>query len=611
MGRDFKNDLCNTYIRYFKDHIEDEGKYTTVLFLKKFPNDKLQDSFISELAALPIHSVISIDIVPISPDITAKTLQKKYIGIESDIIRQQQVRNRNNDFASGISYAKRSEKAELEDIMDSVRNDDQNMFYVGVTIIVTAETKEELNSIVKRMMAFAKEKNCKIEPHFYKQREAFNTAIPIGVRQVETLRSLLSKSVTALLPFNIQEMNDSGGIYYGVNKISKNIIICNRKKYLNANGFILGSSGSGKSMEAKIEMTQVLLGSDDYVITIDPMGEYADIARNIGGQVVNLSSDTNNYVNPLDVDLKGVNERNLKSVIAEKSEFMLGVLDQLSEDGINQRHRSIVDRCVRILYQTAYRAKKVPLMSDFYGVLKGQKEEEARELALVLEAFVEGSLNIFNHRTNVDMSNRFIVYGIQDLGAQLAPVAMMVMMESIQAKIIENGRNGRATWLYIDEIHVLLNSDYCTRYLQQLWKKVRKQGGICTGISQNISDLLENDIVATLISNSEFMALLKQSGVDSPEIAKVLEVSKTELEYVKDANVGRGLIKCGKTIVPFDNTINEDSGLYQMFSTNFYERVEKGLIDDGASALMDEDVYGETTRLDETTVLKRSRRKGG
>ena len=243
--------------------------------------------------------------------------------------------------------------------------------------------------------------------------------------------------------------------------------------------------------------------------------------------------------------------------------------------------------------------------------VKGQKEEEAREFALVLEAFVEGSLNIFNHRTNVDMSNRFIVYGIQDLGAQLAPVAMMVMMESIQAKIIENGRNGRATWLYIDEIHVLLNSDYCTRYLQQLWKKVRKQGGICTGISQNISDLLENDIVATLISNSEFMALLKQSGVDSPEIAKVLEVSKTELEYVKDANVGRGLIKCGKTIVPFDNTINEDSGLYQMFSTNFYERVEKGLIDDGASALMDEDVYGETTRLDETTVLKRSRRKGG
>jgi hypothetical protein len=181
--------------------------------------------------------------------------------------------------------------------------------------------------------------------------------------------------------------------------------------------------------------------------------------------VVNLSSDTNNYVNPLDVDLKGINERSLKSVIAEKSEFMLGVLDQLSEDGINQRHRSIVDRCVRILYQTAYRARKVPLMSDFYGVLKGQKEEEARELALVLEAFVEGSLNIFNHRTNVDMSNRFIVYGIQDLGAQLAPVAMMVMMESIQAKIIENGRNGRATWLYIDEIHVLLNSDYCTRTL--------------------------------------------------------------------------------------------------------------------------------------------------
>lgn len=225
----------------------------------------------------------------------------------------------------------------------------------------------------------------------------------------------------------------------------------------------------------------------------------------------------------------------------------------------------------------AFKTRKVPLMTDFYHILKSQTEMEAQELALCLELFVEGSLNIFNHHTNVDEDNRFMVYGIQDLGTQLASVTMLVMMEAIQSRIIENGKKGRATWLYVDECHVLLNSEYSATYLQQLWKKVRKQGGLCTGISQNVTDLLQNYIASTLISNSEFITLLKQSNIDSAKLAEVIGVSDAQLRFVSNAPSGTGLIKCGTTVIPFDNTIGKDTDLYKLYNTNIHEKIAMGL----------------------------------
>lgn len=268
-----------------------------------------------------------------------------------------------------------------------------------------------------------------------------------------------------------------------------------------------------------------------------------------------------------------MNEKGIRDVIADKSEFMLGLCDQLLGSALNQKHHSIIDRCIRDLYMEAWKSKQVPVMTDFYHILKKQTEAEAQELALCLELFVEGSLNIFNHHTNVDVDNRFTVYGIQDLGSQLAPVAMLVMMESIQARIIENGKRGRATWLYIDECHVLLNSDYSASYLQQLWKKVRKQGGLCTGITQNVTDLLQNYVAMTLLSNSEFVALLKQANVDSAKLAEVIGVSDAQLRFVNNSPSGTGLIKCGSVVIPFDNTIQKDTALYKLYNTNIHEKI--------------------------------------
>ena len=270
VGADFKNDLCNGMIKFFPDHFEDESKFCKALFTKKYPSS-LSERFINEITSLPVHSITSIDVVPVPKDLTTKTLQKKYLGIESDIIKQQRVRNKNNDFSTEISYAKRTEKREIESIMDDVRENDQCLFYVGVTIIVMAESKKELDSICETIETIGKRNSCTIDTHFLKQREALNTALPIGIRHVETMRTMLTQSLAVLMPFNVQELNDSGGNYYGINKISKNINVGNRKKLINGNGFVFGVSGSGKSFFCKMEMGSVFLYGDDEIIVIDPM----------------------------------------------------------------------------------------------------------------------------------------------------------------------------------------------------------------------------------------------------------------------------------------------------------------------------------------------------
>ena len=574
VGADFRNDLCNGMIQFYPDYFKDEKKYCRALFIKKYPSS-LSDRFLNEITSLPVHSITSIDVVPIPKDMTTKILQKKYLGIESDIIKQQRVRNKNNDFSSEISYNKRIEKKEIEEIMDDVRENDQCLYYVAVTIILMADSKEELDSMTETVETIGKRNSVTIEEHYLKQREALNTALPIGVRQVETMRTMLTQSLAVLMPFNVQELNDGSGCYYGINQVSKNINIGNRKKLINGNGFVFGVPGSGKSFFCKMEMGNVFLGTDDEIIVIDPMNEYFDIAYTYGGTVVNMSTYTDNYVNPLDMDVWSLDLNDSKGMIREKGEFMLGLCEQCMGESLNSRQKSIIDRCVRKLYIDIARSREkyVPVMSDFYEILMNQPEEEAKDIALSLELSVNGSLNIFNHQTNVDVDNRFTVYGIRDLGTELSPITMLVMMESIQNRIIANGKRGVATWLYIDEFHVLLNSEYSAKYLQQLWKKVRKQGGLCTGITQNVVDLLQNYTATTMLANSEFVALLKQANTDSSKMAEVIGVSEAQLRFVTNTQSGMGLMKCGNVVIPFDNQIEKGTDLYNLYNTNIHEKI--------------------------------------
>lgn len=573
-GTDFINEICNSHIKYFPDYYVDEGKYNRVLYLRSYPT-YLSDGFFTELTSMSTHSITSIDVVPVPKDITMRVLQKKYLGVESEILRQQRIRNKNNDFASDISFNVRMQKADLEETINNVRENDESMFYVGVTTVIVAKTKDELDSITKTIETIAKSAGCVIDICQYKQREALNTVLPIGVRQIETMRTMLTQSLAVLMPFNIQELNDKGGIYYGVNQISKNVNIGNRKRLLNGNGFIFGVSGSGKSFQAKMEMGSVLLSTKDNVIAIDPMMEYKDLAKKYKGTYINIANNTKNYINPMNMDVWKLDTLDSKGWVRDKCQLMLSICEQIMGE-ISAQQRSIISRCVKEIYMEIARSKEkyIPTMEDLYHRLLKQEEPEARDVALGLEIFVTGALNIFNHQTNMDVDDRFIVYGIRDLGEALAPLAMLIMLEAIQQRIIDNGEKGIATWLYIDEVHVLLRSPFSTDYLQQMWKKVRKQGGLCTGITQNIVDVLRNDTATTMLSNSAYVLLLNQSSKDVEKITETLEISTEQLKYVVNNPSGTGLIKFGEIIIPFDNTVKKDSELYKLYNTNIYEKME-------------------------------------
>lgn len=573
-GTDFINEICNSRLKYFPDYYEDEGKCNRVLYLKKYPT-YLSDGFFTELTSLPIRSITSIDVVPVPKDLTMKVLQKKYLGVENEILRQQRIRNKNNDFASDISYNIRMQKADLEETISNVRENDERLFFVGVTMVIVGKDKEELNAINDTIDSIARSAGCAVDICQYRQREALNTVLPLGVRQIETMRTLLTQSLAVLMPFNVMELCDKGGIYYGVNQISRNINIGNRKKLLNGNGFIFGVSGSGKSFQAKMEMGSVLLSTDDNVIAIDPMREYDDLTEKYHGTYINIANNTKNYINPMHMDVWSLDPMDSKGWVRDKCQLMLSICEQIMGE-ITAQQRSIISRCVKDLYLEIARGKEkyIPTMEDLYNRLLEQEEPEARDVALGLEIFVTGALNIFNHQTNIDVDDRFIVYGIRDLGESLAPLAMLVMLEAIQQKIIENGENGKATWLYIDEVHVLLRSPFSTDYLQQMWKKVRKQGGLCTGITQNVVDVLRSDTATTMLSNSAFVLLLNQSSKDIEKIIEALEISPEQLKYVVNNPPGTGIIKFGKTVVPFDNTVEKGSELYKLYNTNIYEKFE-------------------------------------
>lgn len=574
-GGDAKNSISAGYMRFYPNYFETDRKKCRALFIKKYPAS-LPDTFINEITSLPVHSMTTIDIVPVPKELTNRVLQKKYLGIENDILKQQRVRNRNHDFSSDISYIKKVQKEKIEGVMDDVRENDQNLFYVGVNMVVMADTKEDLDSITETLRNMGNGRMCQIEPHHYQQMEALNTVLPVGNRQVSTLRTMLTRDIAALLPFNVQELNEQG-ICYGINQVSYNLCIADRKNLANGNGMIFGIPGSGKSYFSKSEMLQVFLGTEDDIIVIDPTLEYFDIAEALGEQaaIVNLSTYTKNYINPLEMDVDSLDLNDSNGQIRDKGEFMLGLCEQCYGDSLNSRHKSIIDRCVRKLYTDIARSreKHIPTMTKFYSLLMEQPEPEAKDIALALEVFVNGSLNIFNNHTNVNVQARFLVYGTRDLGKELGAISTLVMLENISARIAENAKKGKATWLFIDEFHTVLDKEYSAKYLYTLWKKVRKLGGLCTGITQNITDMLQNYTAVTMLGNSEFIALLKQANVDSQELSRVAGIPEAQLRFVNNSPSGTGIIKHGSVCIPFDNRMGkEENPIYALFNTNLHEK---------------------------------------
>ena len=360
----------------------------------------------------------------------------------------------------------------------------------------------------------------------------------------------------------------SGGIYYGQNAVSKNMIVADRRKLLNGNSFRLGVSGSGKSFSAKEEIASVALSTEDDILILDPESEFGYLVEALGGEVIQVSASSDTHINALDMDKAYGDERN---PLIEKSEFILSLFEQLvGVGGVSAKEKSILDRCAYDVYRdyvaSGYQGKP-PTLKDLYHALLQQPEPEARGLALSSELFITGSLNTFAQPTNVDTKARILCYDIRELGEQLQPLGMLVTLDAIFNRVIQNWKLGKTTWVFADEFYLLFRYQYSADFFYKLWKRIRKYNGLVTGLTQNVEELLQSDTARLMLANSEFLILLNQSPTDREELSKLLHISDTQLSYITNVSAGCGLIRCAGNIVPFENSFPQNTQLYQLMTT--------------------------------------------
>ena len=536
----------------------------------------ISDEMIKDLSDFSRNLLLSIDILPIPTEEAVREVQSRILGVETDITRWQQRQNRQNNFTATVPYDLEQMRTESKDLLEDLTARDQRLMFACVTRVHIADSLEQLDADTQTLQSIAQEKLCGFSVLRYQQEDGLNAVLPYGLRRIHALRTLTTESCAVLLPFRAQEIQDPGGLYYGVNAISKNLLICDRKRLISPHAFYLGVSGSGKSVAMKNTIANVALSTNDDIIIIDAEREYAPIARALGGEVIEISATSPNHINALDME-SGYNDGDNPVVL--KSEFLLSLCEQLVGAGkLSAKEKSIIDWCTAQVYREFIRngyLGVVPTLQDFHAALLEQPEPEARDVALALELFTEGSLNTFAKYTNVDTNSCFLCYDIRDLGKQLLPVGMLVVLDSVFNRIIRNRKLCKNTWLYIDEIYLLFQHEYSANFLFTLWKRMRKYGACGTGLTQNVDDLLQSHTARTMLANSEFLLMLNQASTDRIELARLLNISDNQLSYISGVDFGHGLLKCGSTIVPFVDHFPKNGRLYQLMTTKMSERVEQ------------------------------------
>ena len=566
-GRSFKDAICPDSMEFRKDHFILGDKYGRAMFLKEYAS-YIKDSMINELTSLNRTMMLSIDVIPVPTDEAVREMQNRLLGVETNVTNWQRRQNSNNNFSAVVPYDLEQQRKETREMLDDLTTRDQRMMFAVVTLVHLADSKEDLDSDTETLQSIARKHLCQLTTLNWQQDAGLVTALPMGLRRIDALRTLTTEALAVLMPFKAQEIRDRGGIYYGQNVISKNLIIADRKQLLNGNGFVLGVSGSGKSFTAKREIAALALSTQDDILIIDPESEYRPLVEGLGGEVVEISATSSNHINAMDME-QGYGEG--ENPVVLKSEFLLSLCEQSVGAGkLSAKEKSIIDRCTAQCYHDYVRdgcRGQAPTLQDFHAELLRQPEAEARDVALALELFTEGSLNTFAKPTNVDMSSRIACYDIRKLGKQLLSMGMLVILDSFLNRITRNRRLGRNTWIYIDEIYLLFQHEYSANFLFTLWKRVRKYGACCTGLTQNVDDLLQSHTARTMLANSEFLVMLNQASTDRLELARLLNISDNQLSYITNVDFGRGLIKCGSAIVPFMDNFPRHTQLYKLMTT--------------------------------------------
>jgi hypothetical protein len=549
-GHSFKDYICPDTFEFQKDHFVMGDKFGRVLFLRDFANF-IKDDIITELCNFNRNMMLSLDIIPIPTDEAVREVENRVLGVETNITNWQRRQNTNNNFSAVIPYDMELQRKESKEFLDDLTTRDQRMMFAVLTIVLTADTKAELNSDTETLLSIGRKRLCQFATLKYQQMDGLNTVLPFGVRKIEALRTLITESVAVFIPFRVQEVSDRGGIYYGINAISRNMIICNKQNLLNANAFRLGVPGSGKSFGAKEEMVFIAISTDDDILVCDPESEYGALIDALGGQTIRIAAGSPDHINAMDM-VEGYGDS--KDPIIDKSEFILSLFEQLDRNhNLSVIEKGIIDNCVRNVYESYQNGGALPTLTGLQDELRRHRDKEAEGLAKALELFTKGSLNVFAHLTNVNTQSRLVVYDILNLGSQLKTMGLLVITDAMINRVSENWKKGKRTHIFIDEMHVVFENEFSSNFFSSAWRRFRKRNAYPTGLTQNVEYLLDSVAARTMLSNSEFIVMHNQAASDRVELAKLLNISEEQLDFVTNADAGCGLMRIGNAIVPFIN----------------------------------------------------------
>ena len=561
-GHDFRDYICPDSIEKHSDYLMLGGKYARVIYLKDYASF-ISDQLVTKLTDQSRSMMLSIDIIPVATDEAVREVERKMLGVETNITNWQRRQNANNNFSAIVPYDMEQQRRETKEYMTDLTSRDQRMMLSVLTIVHLADTKAELDADTDALLKVAADHMCQMAVLRYQQLDGLNTALPIGTRKIDTFRTLTTESLAVFMPFKVQEIQEPGGIYFGENAISHNLILCNMKNLLNQSMMLLGIPGSGKSFFAKLLIVAIALSTKDDIIILDPEGEYTPLVKALGGSVMCFAVGGSDWLNAMAME-EGYGEG---SPVAFKSQFIMSLLKQIDPDGIRAHHKSIIDRCVALVLQDQKKTRKVPTLCTLREKLLEQPEQEARDLALTMELYTSGSLNIFAHETNVDTKNRIQSYDIHDLGDELKQPGFVTITDAMINRVNYNWAHGKKTHIFVDEFHIAYENEYSGNFFTSAWRQFRKRNAAPCAITQNVEYMLDSVQASTMVSNSEFVVMLNQAESDQERLSKLLNISPEQMSYVNGSEAGCGLMRYGSALVPFVNRFPANTELYKLITT--------------------------------------------